>query len=463
MTTSRGRGRGSVVLAVGLVLAAAGSAALTRPAGRTSAVRSASASGQLVTRTQLGCPDHSSGRRVDTSVRLGLVPGPGLGSGGRVRSGAGVELTRGRLVTVPSAGGPAVRAGGAAAAGLFGFRADRRPGRTLAVAPCVAPRARWWFTGAGAVLDHSSTLLLANLDPGTAVVDLRVLGPDGDVNTVATTGIVLAPGSRKRFDLADLAPETDDLAVEVRAERGRVAAAVTDALRTAPDAAWREDYLPGTARPGRALVLAGLPRTAQRRTLLVANPSELEAVVDVAVSGRSGSFTPTGSTQTSVAPGAVATVDLTRLLGGDEPAAVRLRSSQAVLAVVRSLQDDDETYAAPAAALSGPAAAPLVAGARATVQLTAGTVAARARVVAYDARGGRLGATTMSMGPAATSAWSPKAGAGYVVVSPTTGRSGRGSGTVQGAVSYRGGGLAAVPLVDLPLRELRPGVEPGLR
>jgi hypothetical protein len=34
---------------------------------------------------------------------------------------------------------------------------------------------------------------------------------------------------------------------------------------------------------------------------------------------------------------------------------------------------------------------------------------------------------------------------------------------VQGAVSYRGGGLAAVPLVDLPLRELRPGVEPGLR
>jgi hypothetical protein len=32
---------------------------------------------------------------------------------------------------------------------------------------------------------------------------------------------------------------------------------------------------------------------------------------------------------------------------------------------------------------------------------------------------------------------------------------------VRGAVSYTGSGLAAVPLVDLPVRELRPHVEPG--
>ena len=81
---------------------------------------------------------------------------------------------------------------------------------------CPAPRSRWWFTGAGAGLDHSSSLLLANVDPGPAVLDVTVLGPDGPVETVATDGITLAPHTVRRIDLADIAPQTDDLAVEVQ-------------------------------------------------------------------------------------------------------------------------------------------------------------------------------------------------------------------------------------------------------
>ena len=38
-----------------------------------------------------------------------------------------------------------------------------------------------------------------------------------------------------------------------------------------------------------------------------------------------------------------------------------------------------------------------------------------------------------------------------------------GGGTLHGAVTYDGGGLASVPLTALPLRLERPRVHPGLR
>lgn len=464
MSTSTGTGgRAAVpsslsVLAVALVLLAAAVVALAHPTEGRPRRAAASPAGQLVTHTRLGCPDLSLGAAARTSVSLGLAPGAGLRDGGQVRTGSTVPLARGHLVSVPSAGGPGLAASGAAAAGVFGFRVDRASSRSLAVGWCVQPGARWWFTGAGAGLDHSSTLLLRNLDAGPAVVDLRVLGPDGDVATVATHGIVVAAHSQRRLALAGIAPQTDDLALEVHTERGRVAAAVSDSFRARATAPWGHEWLVGTERRSRTLWLAGLPSTPGRRTVLVANPSPVQAVVDLAVSGRSGTFAPTGLSAVSVAPGAVASVDVSRSAPRGEPVALRLRSQVPILAAVRSTQSGDHSVAPAVTRLTGPAAAPLVRGSRATVQLTAGTAGARVQVEAYDGRGRRVAGTTRSIGSGATVAWSPGHPAAYLVVRPLTGR-----GTVRGAVSYAGGGLSVVPLVDLPLRELRPQVAPGLR
>ena len=425
-------------------------------------------SGSVVDHTTLACPDEPAARRATTSVDLGLAPAPSdvtPPSGGEVRQGPvdadgrPVELPRGEVVRVPADGGPAVDATGGAAAGLFGFRADVVKNGSLGVTACPAPRAQWWFAGAGAGLDHASSLLLANIDPGPAVLDVTVLGPDGVVETVATDGITLAPHSVRRIDLADIAPQTDDLAVEVRTSRGRVVASVTDSFAAKATAQPGQEWLAATDLPSRTVRLAGLPAGSSSSTLYVANPSDLEATVDVRIAGKSGTFTPTGLDTISVAPGAIEKVDLGRVLPKKEAVAVRLRSRVPVVASVRVTDGDDHAYATPVSPLVGPAAAPVVPGVETTVQLTAGAVASKVAVAAYDAKGERVDGTTLDIDATATSTWSPKKGAAYLVVTPSTEP---GAGTVHGAVSYDGDGLATVPLTALPIRVERPEVQPGL-
>jgi hypothetical protein len=127
---------------------------------------------------------------------------------------------------------------------------------------------------------------------------------------------------------------------------------------------------------------------------------------------------------------------------------------------VRSTAGGDQAYATPVVPLVGPAAAPLVKGAEASVQLTAGPVPATVTVTAYDDAGHRVDGATLTVRPTATRAWSPAKGAAYVVVAPSAAR---GNGTVHGGVSYSGKGLASVPLTALPIRVQRPVVEPVLR
>ena len=88
-------------------------------------------------------------------------------------------------------------------------------------------------------------------------------------------------------------------------------------------------------------------------------------------------------------------------------------------------------------------------------------MAAKATVTAYDAKGSEVDNTRLTVEATATATWSPKKGAAYVVVEP--GSPDDGGGTLHGAVTYEGGGLASVPLTALPLRLERPRVHPGLR
>jgi Family of unknown function (DUF5719) len=455
---SRRRPDGTAVSAV-LLVALAVVAVLLTPSAPMPHTSDRMIAGALVTRSVSACPDLPRPKGTTTRFVAGLVPVKGLRSQGTLRAGpvgtdgSPLGLTRGQLVKVPGTGGhaPVLRADGEVAAGLFGSRSDS--GKALAEATCSAPRASWWFTGPGAGLGHTSTLVMANVDPGPAVVDVRVFGPDGKVDTIGTLGITIAPGTRQTLNLADVAPQTDEMALQVQASRGRVVAAVADTFAPRVGTPTGSEWVPDQTAPSRVVRLAGLPQKATSRTLLIGNPSDLEAIVEVQVSGRSGTFTPVGLGEIRVGPGAVESTDLTKAVG-DEPVAVLLRSGLPVTATVRSTTPFDSSYAAPVVPLVGRSAAPVVPGADNTVQLTAGDHEASAMVRAYDARGHELAAEQLVIKAKTTSTWVPGKAAAYVVVTP-------GNGSVSGAVSLSGAGVSQIPLVPLPIRFQRPTVLPA--
>ena len=457
----------SAVTALVLLVVAGLALALTN--GEPAAEPDGGTDGALVDRTQLSCPATSlpdmSGAGVRARAVAGLLAtddeGESLGDSGAIGSALvgeapeDVDLARGAVTPLPSGGdGPYVDAEGEAAAGLFGFRTDTSSGAG-AVGACVAPRNSWWFTGLGADLDHSSQVVLTNLDPGPAVVDLRVFGPEGEIDTIGTRGITVAPGEATTFSLADVAPQTAEVMVNVQASRGRVAVAASDRYAVGPGAPVGFEWVGDAARPSRTVRLAGVPGSASTKTLVVGNPSDSEALVEVEVAGSDGSFVPTELQEVSVSPGTVETVDLSDVLPRREAVAVRVRAQVPVTASLRAASRPDTTYANTVTPLVGQATAPVPSVGRTTVQLTAGATEAVARVEGFRADGRSTGDDEVELAATATDTWRPARGTAYVVVAPV-------GGSVFGAAVYdQAAGLASLPLRTVPIRVRLPGVVPG--
>ncbi|HEU4337852.1 MAG TPA: DUF5719 family protein [Nocardioides sp.] len=457
---------------VALLLVAALAIALTRGTEPEDVI--GGTDGALVDRAQLACPTSDlpdlTGAGVRATASAGLLAtdeaGQELGTSGDLGSGLPgdeprtLDVGRGELVPLEDAAdGPSLDASGELAAGLFGFRTDRRGGATpaSAVGACVAPRASWWFTGVGADLDHTSELVLTNLDPGPAVVDVIVYGPEGAVDTIGTRGITVAPGETTTIPLADVAPQSPELMVNVEASRGRVAVAASDRFAVRPAAPVGFSWVGDANRPSRRVRLAGVPAGATSSTLVVGNPGDSEALVSVEVAGRNGSFTPTDLEDLSVAPGAVETLDLTDVLPGDEAVALRVRAPVPVLASMRAVTRTDVAYADVATPLTGPAVAPALSGARTTLQLTAGAEPGAVTVEGFDEAGESTGSDDVALDATATATWRPARGTAYVVVTPT-------EGAVFGAAVHdQDAGLSTTTLEALTIRVRLPEVVPAPR
>lgn len=444
-----------LVASAGLLLVAGGQVeASTEPSPRPTSVPV-----DELTTACLGWPGKASAESSTLAAPLpsddteeqdagGLTVGPVGEKPRKERAG-----TRGALRSLDAPGsGEAltVTATGAAAVGRATFQVDRGEAAGLATQECLQPRSRWWFTGGGAGLDHRSQLVMANIDTGPAVVDVVVQGPDGVAEDVGTRGVTIAPGEVRTIDLVEVAPQADELAVRVDTTRGRVVAGLADGFATQPAAEPGRDWLPGQEEAARLIRLAPLPRAADRRTLVLSNPADREALVEVRVSGESGSFVPTGLEQVRVPAQSVVTEDLGDAVGRDASAVV-LRSPVPVTATVRSTRDGDASYAAAVPVLDGPAAALLEGDAE--VQLSAAEGAASATVTAYSAGGDEVDSTALKLSSNGTAAWSPKGKAVYVVVTPER-------GLLSGGVSLAGGGgVSQLALRPLPVTLRMPYVE----
>ncbi|MDX6326781.1 MAG: hypothetical protein QOK15_3135 [Nocardioidaceae bacterium] len=452
---TRHRGAAAAVLAVSAPLLTVG-VVLTFP-GTPRPVTPPAADGARVvpvTRTLLGCAPLTAPGGTKARTVVGLAPG-GRSGGRTVVTVPGapprpVHLERGHLagLSVPGPSAADVLASGRSAPGVFAARTGAGAG-ALAVAACPGPRAEWWFTGAGASLDHRSVLRLRNVDSSPAVVDLDVLGAHGSVDIARTRGLTLLPGRTRTVPLVAVAPRSTELGLHVTASRGRVVASVADVVRSGGHTGREE--LPPAAPPGRDLVLAGIPATAGRRTLVVLNPGDRQALVSLRVVTSEGAFVPRGLEELSLAPGESRTVDLTAAVG-HLPASVRVRSDVDVTATVRSTLAEDEGDAVPALPLSGTAVV-TTAGGRTTLQLVGRTGAVTLRWEAYSPAGQRVGGSGVVAPASGLVQWTVPASAAYVVLTPK-------SGEAYVAAVHTGGGLAVERPLELPTSVRRPVVRP---
>ena len=227
------------------------------------------------------------------------------------------------------------QAEGELAAGFLGVRYG-----DAAAVSCAVPRAEQWFTGVGAAPEHSSTLELVNPDGGPAVADVTVLGPSGPVDVPALRGVTVPGGRTMRFELADIVPTRDDLALHVVVSRGRLGVDVVDQVDELGRGARSRDWLPSQGEAGTAAYLLGLGGKTGDRTLVLANPGSNEARVQLKVITKESEFAPADADEIRVAPGSTETVDLTELMEGRSARGalgLRLDATQPVTASLRTV------------------------------------------------------------------------------------------------------------------------------
>lgn len=208
--------------------------------------------------------------------------------------------------------------------------APNGPSRGLAASGCASPQSEHWFTGVDVSKEAQADLILVNLDSAEAVVDLVAYGPGGRLN--APRGVSVKGGSQQAVPLSVIDRTDQPITLKVTTSQGRVAAFLRQFSwnRTAP---YSSDWVPDGLAAATNLVLPGIPAGGGSRTLVVSNPGELTAGVDIDV------LSPTGLSQLSdaqridVPPATTQTIELAPGLDG-EAAGVRLTSNLPVTAAV---------------------------------------------------------------------------------------------------------------------------------
>lgn len=198
--------------------------------------------------------------------------------------------------------------------------------------PCETP------TSSGVVLvqDPSrSELTLVNSDSTEAVVDLTLLGPDGEIEAVGARGIAIAPGVARRIALSVLAEEAggEPIAVAFTSTPGRVTVQAN-----AVEGSSQQRFATASSLDTTHLI-TGIPHGSSKQRLLVTNPGTDRITVDVQAMSESGTYAPTSADELTVAARSTVAVDLGSDLGGEATALKVSSSGPLGAAVVLDEQD----------------------------------------------------------------------------------------------------------------------------
>lgn len=370
---------------------------------------------------------------------------------------AGLEDASSWRTSIVDASGVVVQQQGRAsgAVGFFAGTAPKAGGGGLVVGSCPGIVDDAWLLGLGSGGKHFSTLILTNLADTPAAVDISLWGPKGKIDAVGSEGVVVKPSSVRRIRLDDLAAGETELSMHVHRRRGSLSAVVNDSSTSVFRGT---EPVSATLSPRRSQVIGGLVEGAAGRTLMVVNPGDDTARVDVKVIGPKNTFTPSGLEQVKVPAGTTRSIPVPKS-AGKETQGLQLTSDQPVAATVRMAPGNkDYAYAEAVPALTGPAIVPVDIGPEVDaprLALTAPGRAATADVQAYDSKMQPL-ASSKARIKAGTTTWLEldAKDAAYFVVTPR--------GRVVAAASYRDGdGISSLALTAAPVTVLGPQVRPA--
>ncbi|GEM_PF-1577665 len=154
-------------------------------------------------------------------------------------------------------------------------------------------------------------LLLVNSDDSTALVDLTITTPDGDVSPETHRGLNLASRGSLSIALADLTTTTEAVGVRVRVTNGRVYAGLQISNSSGGD-------FSRAAQGGRELLIPTLPAGSTKVHLLVSNPGTTRLTVRLSAYGAAGKYELPGLPEITVDQRRTQRFDLSSAIAGDQ-------------------------------------------------------------------------------------------------------------------------------------------------
>ncbi len=386
---------------------------------------------------------------TDAGAQLGVgAGGAGVAQAALAAPTALTEVAPGAVVALAKEPVRLSAPRGVAFSGIVSASAASGADQGLALASCPPARSEHWFTGVRSEPNATADLVLVNLDAAEAAVNIEVLGPDGPVAAPGARGVLVAGRGTRLLPLGPIVTATGPVTLHVSASAGRVAAVVRQRLFNGPTPLGA-DWIAPAAAPEPVVVVPAVPGGAGARTLIIGNPGDRTAQVDVEVLGPEVAYVPVGVEQVDIPPGATRAFELDKALAG-KAVALRLRGTREIVAAVEARTAGDLALSAGAPPLAAPAPAtiPVPAGVGLAVTVAnPGDTAATVEVSAAGPDGRSLLAWSGEVAPGAAQVLAP-APAATTVLRVTSAQSG-----VRVAVTAAGNvgtvpGLAVVALED---------------
>lgn len=325
--------------------------------------------------------------------------------------------------------------------------------KQLAWVPCPEPRASWWFVGAGGAVIHGTTLRITNPRTGAAVVDVDVFGQFGAVEAPGLRGITVPPGATRTIDIGETAPSVGNLAVRVVASRGLVAVSAADRYNIGVIGTKALEWLPSQSPPSKATTVTGFPGKADEATLVVVNPGTVEAVAELRIIGKTGTFSPRGFKPFKIPPRAVRSVPVKSLLDGSS-LAIRVVSERRLTATIRTVVGRDTAYGTGALTVRSESAFAVPEGSG-RMTFSSLTKAGEVKVYTYDAKGRSVAAKTVTVPAQGTAGLPLTAKVRYVKIVPPK------SGVIAGFAVLSKRGIAGAGVAPASRSIRLPQVRPG--